>query len=575
MNPFVYLDDAHSRRATRLTDLREVAPVTFATIDAVLAAGWRRGWHAFAWLPYDLGEAELGVGDDATGAIYWFASRVVGDYPRLAEDSDGWLTGSVADVTEAEFAAAVAGVQGAITAGTTYQVNYTHRVTARFAGDPVALYRRLRARQPVAYGVLAHLPAPAAPWTLCLSPELFARVDQGVVATQPMKGTSPGDTDPRALSSDPKNRAENLMIVDLLRNDLSRVSVPGTVDVARLFATERVGRLWQMTSTVTAKLLPGTTPGAFLAAAFPCGSITGAPKLASMALIRDIEATRRGIYTGSLGLIEPESSELGWRATLNIAIRTVELHPDAPGHNARLGVGAGVVADSTAGGEWAECRAKAAFARDVGPTVDLIETLRVIDGVAPLGDRHQARLSASAAALGFGDVDGVVRGAVDALPPGSWRLRLRVSPEGGISATRTPLPEAPGAVRVVLCSDPWPQDRYLARHKTTARDLYERAHGDAVAQGAFDAIGYTLDGHVLEGSRTSVFALIDDEWLTPPLSLGLLDGVQRAAVLADPSLIGTRAVREAAFSVEALRRATSIVVTNAVRGVMAATLEGE
>ncbi|MDO5677933.1 MAG: bifunctional anthranilate synthase component I family protein/class IV aminotransferase [Propionibacteriaceae bacterium] len=570
--PFVLLDDAHTGEATLLTGLQRVDEVRFATIDGVLADGWQRGWHAFTWLPYSLGEAELGIRDGGPGAIFWFGHRSTDAETTWLKQSEGWLAGAEPDVTKDEFGAGIAQVHDAIAAGTTYQINYTHRVTARFAGDPVELYRRLRERQPVAYGVLAHLPAPAAPWTLSLSPELFVRVEGGVAITKPMKGTAPAHTDPAELSSDPKNRAENLMIVDLLRNDLSRVSKPGTVEVSGLFETERVGQLWQMTSTVRAELLPGTTPGGLLAATFPCGSITGAPKLASMALIRDVEHDPRGLYTGSLGLLEPDDSPLGWRGVLNIAIRTLEIDPAAPGRNARLGIGSGVVADSTADAEWEECRVKAGFARGVGPTVSLIETLRVIDGVAPLGARHQARLTSSAAALGFHGVAGdAVAKAVAALPPGDWRLRLQVSPSGVIDATHTPLDETSGPVRIVLCAEPWWQDRSLARHKTTHRAHFEDAYTEAQQQGAFDAIGWDVDGQVLEGTRTSVFALLDDGWVTPPLTLGVLDGVQRAAVLSDPALIGATEIREAAFTVEQLRQARRIVLTNAVRDILTAT----
>lgn len=568
---FVSLDDAHTGRSILLSSLQRTDLVDLETIDGVLADGWRRGWHAFVWLPYSLGEAHHGIRGNARGALYWFATREEAGLRRQPGGA-GWLTDAAADLDEARFAARIADVQEAIAAGTVYQINFTHRIAARFAGDPVALYRRLFKRQPVAYGVLAHLPEPAAPWTLSLSPELFLRVDAGVVTTQPMKGTAPADTDPRALSSDPKNRAENLMIVDLLRNDLSRVAVPGTVEVPALFEVERVGQLWQMTSTVRAELLPGTTPGRLLGATFPCGSITGAPKLAAMELIRDLEQDPRGLYTGSLGLIEPDGGPLGWRATLSIAIRTVEIAPRAPGHNARLGIGSGVVADSTAEAEWAECRAKAAFAGGVGPTVDLIETMRVIDGVAPLAARHEDRLNRSAAALGFAPVDGVIRRAVNDTPPGGWRVRLQVRPDGAVDVTRSPLDEVVGPITLRLAPEPW-EAHALARHKTTTRAHLDEAQRAAAARGAFDAVGYDAHGRVLEGARTSLFARIDGRWLTPPLSLGILDGVQRAEVLAHPALLDTDDITEEAFTVTDLLRADAVAVTNAVRGVLTATLE--
>ncbi|HSO69298.1 MAG TPA: bifunctional anthranilate synthase component I family protein/class IV aminotransferase [Arachnia sp.] len=570
MDPFVLLDDARRGSATLLTGLSRVTPVTLEGLDEALRHGWAEGLHAFAWLPYDLGEAHAGLRDAAPGALYWFQDRVAADpVTVLPDDGLGWLADVAHDVDRAHFGSAVADLQEAIAAGTSYQINYTHRVTARLVGDPMALYTRLRRRQPAAYGALAHLPAPAAPWTLSLSPELFIHVADGSAVARPMKGTAPARTDPGTLREDPKNRAENLMIVDLLRNDLSRVAVPGTVAVSRLFDVERVGDLWQMTSTVTGRLVPGTTPADLLAATFPCGSITGAPKLASMRLIRGAELDGRGLYTGSLGLIEPADDELGWAMNLSIAIRTLEI--DGEGR-VRLGIGSGVVADSTPDDEWAECLAKAAFATGLSPTVTLKETLRVVDGVAPLGARHQARLTASARELGFGPVDAVVETAVRDTSAGRWRVAIDVDPTGTASVTRTPLEPALAQVRLRLADAPWVPGP-LARHKTSARGLYDEAVRAASAAGAFDTIGFDAQGRILEGGRTSVFALLDGRWVTPPLDLGILDGVQRSAVLSDPALLGAGSVAEYPVTVADLRRADAVAVTNAVRGVLPARLE--
>lgn len=570
---FVSLDDAHTGRRILLTDLQRTDLVDLATIDAALADGWLNGWHAFAWLPYDLGEAHLGIRGVKQGALYWFAGREHGpltwDHP-----AGGWLGTISADLDAGTFAERIAQVHQAIAEGTVYQVNFTHRLTARFAGDPRQLYRSLSARQPVAYGALAHLPPPAASWTLSLSPELFLRVSDGSVLTQPMKGTAAAHSDPDVLSGDPKNRAENLMIVDLMRNDLSRVCVPGTVAVPALFSVERVGELWQMTSTVRGDLLPGTTPGQLLAATFPCGSITGAPKLASMALIRDLERGPRGLYTGSLGIIEPDDGPLGWRTTLSIAIRTLEITPEGSAHNALLGVGSGVVADSTAADEWGEAQGKAAFVRELGLSLDLIETIRVVDGAAPLAARHRARLERSAAELGFTphDPEGF-RLAIAEASPGAWMVRLQVRPDGGLTVTRSPLEEVATPVTVLLASEPWAPVMPLSRHKTTHRAHLDDALRVAGDLGAFDMIGHDAHGRVLEGGRCSVFARIDGVWRTPPLELAILDGVQRAEVLASPALIGAQHIEQEAFTVADLLRAEAVVVTNAVRGVLPARLE--
>lgn len=571
MDPFALLDDARTGRATLYTRLTRVDRVDLSGLDAALAAGWDRGEHCLAWLPYDLAEAETGLRGPSPGALYWFAERRDVDLSEvLPADDHGWLADAAPDVTEAEFATQVEAIRAAIAAGTSYQVNYTHRVTGRVLGSPATLYARLRARQPVEFGVLARLPGPAAAWTLSLSPELFLHVADGVATSRPMKGTADADSDPALLGTDPKNRAENLMIVDLIRNDLSRVSVPGTVAVDRLFQVERVGSLWQMTSTVHGDLAPGTTPALLLSSLFPCGSITGAPKLASMRLIRAAEPTARGLYTGALGTIEPADDPLGWRMDLSVVIRTLEI--DAAG-TATLGVGSGIVTDSTAAAEWAECRAKARFATDAGPTVHLREAIRVVDGAAPLAARHRSRLAASARALGFGDPgDAVARAVAETPRVGAWRVGLDVAPDGTATVTRSPLAPLAGEVTVRLAPAPW-RPGALARHKTSARQLYDDAVRAAEDAGAFDTIGYDADGYVLEGGRTSVVALVDGRWVTPPLDLGILDGVQRAEILARPELIGAGRIEERRLTVDELRRTDTLVVTNAVRGVLPARLE--
>ena len=566
MDWYVVLDDATRAEPTVLTDLRRVDEVTLPEIDGALAAGWADGLHCFAWLPYDLGEAHLGVRDHAVGALYWFAARR--EAPAPSCDARAFLAAARPTLDEGTFAEGVAVLQEAIAAGTTYQVNYTHAVRGRAVGDPRALYRALRERQPAAFGVLAHLPGPAAPWTLSLSPELFLEVDGGTVTARPMKGTAPADTDPRDLSSSPKNRAENLMIVDLLRNDLSRVAVPGTVAVPRLFEVERVGDLWQMTSTVTAELTPGTTVGALLDATFPCGSITGAPKLSSMRLIRTVEVEPRGIYTGSLGLIEPAPGPLGWRLSLSVAIRTLELDDDGRG---RFGVGSGIVADSTAASEWAECRAKAGFLTRLPDMLRLKEALRVVDGACPLAALHQQRLSASAAELGFPTPAGAIAAAVAGTPQGSWRVGVELFPDGRVEVVRTALTPLGTPVAVLLADAPWPHNP-LARHKTSWRTHLDDAWRAAEAVGAFDTIGYDDAGRVLEGGRSTVLALIDGAWVTPPVGLGVLPGVQRAALLLDPAALGGGPVVERALTVDELRAADRIAVANAVRGVLAARL---
>ncbi|WP_231401638.1 chorismate-binding protein, partial [Cupriavidus sp. WS] len=390
----------------------------------MLAEGWRQGWHATLFAPYEFGGPLLGVAVAADQALpfhdgalrlLWFRRMRRLDTRAVAS----WLAGEqgdapagvmeiASDTTEAAFHAAIARIHAWIEAGDTYQVNFTQRLRFGAFGAPAALYAALRAAQPVPYAVLARLPGDG--WVLSLSPELFVRHDgQGHLLTRPMKGTAPRSGDPArdaaaaaALAADAKNRAENVMIVDLLRNDLGRVAVPGTVAVPARFVVEPFGQVLQMTSTVTATARPGTSLAGLLRALFPCGSITGAPKRRTMQIIGELEPSPRGLYTGAIGWIDapapaPAPVAFPGAFALSVAIRTLVLGaPRADGLRAgEMGVGGGIVHDSDAAGEYAECGWKARFLTAHDPGFTLFETLRVEDGACPRLDAHLARLAAS------------------------------------------------------------------------------------------------------------------------------------------------------------------------------------
>ena len=287
-----------------------------------------------------------------------------------------------------------------------------------------------------------------------------------------------------------------------------------------------------------------------------------------MRLIRAVETEPRGIYTGGMGTIEPAPGQLGWRLRLSVAIRTLELDDDGRG---RFGVGSGIVADSTAASEWAECRAKAGFVTRLPESLRVKEALRVVDGECPLAALHQQRLSASAAELGFPAPVGAIAAAVAGTPPGAWRVGVDLFPDGRVEVVRTALTPLGTPVTVLLADAPWPRNP-LARHKTSWRTHLDDAWRAAEAVGAFDTIGYDDAGRVLEGGRSTVFALIDGAWVTPPVGLGVLPGVQRAALLLDAGALGGRPVIERALTVDELRAADRIAVANAVRGVVGARL---
>lgn len=456
-----------------------------------------------------------------------------------------------------------------IAAGDVYQVNFTFPHDFRIEGDARDLYCRLRRAQRVGHGAYVH----AGDWTvLSLSPELFFSATDRTITCRPMKGTmarrpdAAGDLAQRArLATDAKNRAENLMIVDLIRNDLSRIAAPGSVRVPRMFDVEALTGVLQMTSTVTAARPPGTPLSAILTALFPCGSVTGAPKIRAMEIIAELEAAPRGIYTGAIGFAAPDGG-----AQFNVPIRTLAI--DAAGHG-RLGIGSGIVAESAATDEYQECRLKAAFIAADMPLFDLFETLRwsAGDGYWRLPD-HLARLQASAEYFGFaydGDqARAILQQAARKPCAAAMRVRLNLSRLGQFSISAQPFAQTPfatpptiGPARQRVRSD----DCFLY-HKTTCRGFYEaeRRHG-AAAHGWFDVVFENERGELTEGAFTNLFIARGGKLLTPALHCGLLPGVLRGALLRDKDVT----CQEAVLTRHDLATASRIYVGNALRGLVA------
>ncbi len=468
-------------------------------------------------------------------------------------------------VSRPAYDAMLARIAAYIAAGDIYQANATYAAAVATRGHPLALFRRLRAAQRAPYAALIHT---GDDWILSLSPELFFDLDGRRLTTRPMKGTAPRGPDAAsdaaaaaALAADPKARAENLMIVDLLRNDLSRVAVPGSVDVPQLFHVEHYPTVLQMTSTVTATAREGIDAIDVLEALFPCGSITGAPKLRAMQIIAEVEAGPRGPYTGSIGAIDASGD-----ARFNVAIRTLTMRREGTG--ATLALGGGIVADSAADAEWAEALAKGAFlARRAGPA-DLIETLRFSVGKG-IGhrDRHLARLAASGAYLGHKVDLAKIGEALDEATRDlctDARLRLLVAAGGAVAVQASLSPVTPvEPVTVTLAPLPVSPEDWRLRHKTSDRAFYD---DDRRASGAFEVVFVRPDGRLTEGSFTNIFvARRDGRLLTPPLADGLLPGVLRA------HLIDTGAAVEAPLTPADL--ADGFLIGNALRGLLRARLQ--
>jgi para-aminobenzoate synthetase/4-amino-4-deoxychorismate lyase len=562
--PFVLLDDARTGgRATLFS--APTAIVETRDPEAVPDCLERlRGQAAAGFLAYEAGHAlepklaplRRPPGEDEPPLLWFglFGEREEIEAERFLPDPAGaWAGRARPLISQAEYEAAVAAVLAHIAAGDIYQANLTFAADLPVAGHPLALYAALRARARAGHGGIAFT---GTHWILSLSPELFFTLEKGRVTTRPMKGTAPPGADPQAFAADPKQRAENLMIVDLLRNDLARVAVPGSVDVPELFAVETYPTIMQLTSTVTATLADGLGPIDLLRAIYPCGSITGAPKIRAMEIIDKLEAGRRGPYCGALGRLAPDGE-----AAFNVAIRTLTLRDG--GRIASLGLGSGVVADSKAAEEWRECLAKGAFVETVRP-FDLIETMRFdpTDGVADL-DRHLARMKASAEALDFPFDRHLARNELQAATfrAGASRVRLMLSKSGAYAIEMRPLEPAPEAAEVAIVPRPVPADDFRLRHKTSDRAFYDEARE---AAGAYEVLFRDAAGFLTEGSCTSLFVEKEGRLVTPPLSRGLLPGVLRARLIAEGK------AREGDL-VEA-DLAKGFFIGNAVRGLVPARL---
>lgn len=554
--PFVLLDDARAEgaAAARLF-VRPVEVLTAQSAAAIpellsaLKAAQARGLHAAGYLTYEAGKglapAWRGAidADPGDAPVGWFglferveridAGRVA---DRLPDPASAWVGKVASRIARVDYIAAVEAVLALIAAGDIYQANFTFRADVPVLGNPLAIHSRLRRTARAGYGGVV--------WTgertiVSHSPELFFALREGRVMARPMKGTAARVAEPevdaaaaRALAGDPKQRAENLMIVDLIRNDLSRVAVPGSVAVPDLFRVESFPTIHQLVSDVSARLPDGVGAVDVLRAAFPCGSITGAPKVRAMEIIDALEAGPRGLYTGSIGFIEP-----GGDAAFNVAIRTLVFPPhsglqDASSY-ATLGLGSGIVADSVPAEEWRECLAKGEFVGAAGESFDLIETMLFdpVEGVQRL-EGHLARMKASAAALGF-TFDR--HGARNSLQSATFRLRsaarvrMRLAPSGALAIEVSPLPRlAELPVPVAVRPAPMAADDFRVAHKTSLRADYDAARRES---GAAEVVFVDEPGFVTEGSWSNIFVERDGQLLTPPLALGLLPGVLRAELI--------------------------------------------
>jgi para-aminobenzoate synthetase/4-amino-4-deoxychorismate lyase len=567
----------HPADIIRADDPSEVA----AALEA-LTAGLAKGMHAAGFFSYELGyclEPKLAplMPAERKVPLLWFGLYTT---PRemTSGEVQGWLTSEA--IGNPTLGALVHGwdstsylqrfdeVQNKIRSGDIYQLNLTFKAKFNLQGSPLALYRDLRLKQRVSYGALVDTGEVT---ILSASPELFIEQDDRVISTRPMKGTAPragtfaADAEVKeTLSTDIKSRAENLMIVDLMRNDLGRIADLGSVSVTDLFTVETFRTLHQMTSGVRAHLKADVGIVDILRAIFPPGSITGAPKIRAMELIRELETEPRGVYCGAIGRFSPDGSAL-----FNVAIRTAVIDRKGRGE---MGIGSGVVADSQGSKEYAECLLKMKFLTDPVRRFELIETMLYEPGAGFwLYDQHMSRLKNSAAYFGYVFDAGKIASALDEAvkPYGDQRSRVRLllDEDGGISVTVSPQPAAaPDAVMRYVVSDTRlnSQDLFLY-HKTTRRDVYEREWKYFYDTLGTDEVIYLNErGELTEGSRTTLFIESEGRMWTPALESGLLPGTLRT------SLINEGRVTEARLTLDDLNRADAVFLGNSVRGLMKA-----
>jgi para-aminobenzoate synthetase / 4-amino-4-deoxychorismate lyase len=538
--------------------LEEVEGVVRAVERAARGGAWAVGYVAYEAAPaFD--PALRTRAPDPAMPLAWFGLHDAPAHAQRPRAGGGATLGPLApELSRAEHAAAVESLRESMAAGDAYQVNLTFRLRGSFAGDPLALHDRLRAAQ--GGGLTACLRVGDSHAIVSASPELFLARRGRLVTARPMKGTARrgrfAEEDAAAaaaLLTSEKERAENVMIADLVRNDLGRVAVPGSVRVASLLELERWRTVLQLTSTVEATLRAGVGLWDLLAATFPCGSVTGAPKASAMGLVARHERSPRGPYCGAVGVVQP-----GGDATLNVPIRTVAL--DLVGGRATAAVGGGITWASSAPAEWDEALAKAAFlsAASSPAGVRLLETLRLEGGRIPLLEGHLDRLSASAAHLGFACDRAAVR-ALLAREAGDGRLRLLLSRDGTAALERAPFPSPPAAPpTVALAAAPVSSRDVRLFHKTTDRAPYDAAR--RARPDAFDVLLWNEAGEVTEFTIGNVVLELGGERVTPPRTAGLLAGVQRAR------LLGRGEIRERPVEVAEALRAKRVWLVNALRG---------
>jgi para-aminobenzoate synthetase/4-amino-4-deoxychorismate lyase len=592
----ILLDDAQSssdKPSSRLyqSPLKTIQASNAGNLEAALQAieqAIHDQHYVVTCFSYELGEHLLGL-IPKKSKTPWVQAWVFKDVQKLSkEDVNQWLkaqTNQVVDapvihktvtsITQQQFENDIAKIHDLIKAGDTYQVNHTYRINGELSGSPLAAYQILRQKQPGPYGAyIEHTNG----WVLSCSPEWFLQKTSNTLMTKPMKGTAKvGESSSEELHEDAKNRAENVMIVDLLRNDLSKISMPGSVKVPHLFEVQQHGDVLQMTSTISSISKENLRLKELLQAIFPCGSVTGAPKKRTMELIQGLESEPRNLYCGAIAWFDPSSHAGLGDLGMSVVIRTLELEKN---QHFQMGVGGGITIDSESADEWHECQTKAGFLYALQNQVEpigLFETIRIEQRQACHLEKHLGRISQSAKELKIkfdsNRAKSLIQEACLPLDKKSiYRLRLDLSAEGLLSIKTAVIQDLqPGPI--LWASDLLATDTtmlstdQLLGHKVTRRKLYDQAWLAAEKLGSFDALFINEKGFVTEGGRSNVFIKKGGQWLTPPLASGCLPGVMRSVLLSDTKY---QAVEQNIARADVLS-AEEVIFTNALRGIVRTT----
>jgi para-aminobenzoate synthetase / 4-amino-4-deoxychorismate lyase len=572
---YLFLNPVKTIAASTLDEI----PALFQQIEEALASGlyvagylsYECGYHFERFDGVDLSSQELPLawfGAYDQPFIYDHAEACFKDAEPPAstdtlEEPSLFTESAALTISEDEYCKQIAKIKEYIQAGDTYQVNFTDSVSMQTTASPASAFAMLSESQPVSYSAFINT---AGHHILSLSPELFFRIESGRITTRPMKGTMPRGLDltedahqSRKLQSDPKNRSEHVMIVDLLRNDLGRICTMGSVHVDDLFSVERYETLLQMTSTIAGTLRPSLRYYDIFKAIFPSGSITGAPKIHTMQLIRELERAPRGVYTGAIGFISPDGSSI-----FNVAIRTLVMKDGI----AQMGVGGGIVADSTPAEEYRECRLKASFLTRSRQSFQLIETMLWEHAHIRFLNMHLDRLESSAAYFDIpfdrlNILSNITETTNQLQLEESYRIRLLLDASGTVTLASEKFTATPEStpVSIVLSPTPTKSTDVFLRHKTTHREQYNREFTQARSEGFDEVIFLNERGEVTEGAISNIFIQQRGKLFTPPLTSGVLPGIYRR------HLLETNArAEERVLTIRDLESAEAVFLCNSLRG---------